>query len=207
MAGDFPCPDLVHQLPDSLQFVRNRESAAAAAAGRDGHPTAVGRRLVFSARSPQNGVVTRTPRFDLRRGVVESVVLMISRSQQPTRVLVFMVDAPWVTCGGPVADAVERAAVEALLALPNVSAGIDARATGFRVPGPAKWPPSAPPQTPRLAHRTCRDRPRLAASMGLGSRSKPIRDPVTTQVKFRGCDSLWIKDLRENYRCKARCKT
>lgn len=100
LAGDFPCPDLVHQLPDSLQFVRNRESAAAAAAGRDGHPTAVGRRLVFSARSPQNGVVTRTPRFDLRRGVVESVVLMISRSQQPTRVLVSMVDAPWMTCGG-----------------------------------------------------------------------------------------------------------
>ena len=55
-----------------------------------------------------------------------------------------------MTCGGPVADAVERAAVEALLQLPNVSAGIDTRTPGFRVRGPA--PPSiASSWTPELA--------------------------------------------------------
>ena len=56
-----------------------------------------------------------------------------------------------MTCGGPVADAVERAAVEALFQLPNVSAGIDTRTPEFRVPAPAEWPPSAPQGSPRLA--------------------------------------------------------
>ena len=45
-----------------------------------------------------------------------------------------------MTCGGPVADAVERAAVEALFQLTNVSAGIDTKTPGFRVRGPARHP-------------------------------------------------------------------
>lgn len=80
-ARDLACQDLVHHLPDSLQFVRRKGSTAAAAVGRDAHPTVVGRRLVLSARSPQNGVVSRTPRFDLRRGVVDPVVPTVSRRE------------------------------------------------------------------------------------------------------------------------------
>lgn len=56
-----------------------------------------------------------------------------------------------MTCCGQVADAVERAAVEGLFQLPNVSAGIDTRTPGFRVPGPIGWPTSAPQGPPRLA--------------------------------------------------------
>lgn len=61
LARDSYCQDLVHHLRDSLQFVSSKGSAAAAAAGRDAHRTVVGQRLVLSARSPQNGVVSRTP--------------------------------------------------------------------------------------------------------------------------------------------------
>ena len=45
-----------------------------------------------------------------------------------------------MTCGGQVADALERAAVEALFQLPNVSAAIATRTQGFRAAGQPRHP-------------------------------------------------------------------
>ena len=68
-------------LATACSWPRNKGSSAGASAEHGGHPTVGGQRLVRSARSPHNGVVSRTPRFDLSRGVVEPVVLMISRRE------------------------------------------------------------------------------------------------------------------------------
>ena len=80
-AGNSSCRGPVHESRDSLQLSSSKGLSAGAAAEHGGQPTAVGQRLVLSATSPQNVVVSRTPRFDLRRGVVEPVVLMISRRE------------------------------------------------------------------------------------------------------------------------------
>ena len=79
--GDSSCRDRVHEPRDSLQLASNKGSSAGASVEHGGHPAVLGQRLVGSARSPQNGVVSRTPSIDLRRGVVEPVVLMISRRE------------------------------------------------------------------------------------------------------------------------------
>ena len=93
----------------------------------------------------------------------------------------FMVHVPWVTFGGPVADAVERAAGEAFAQLANVSAGIDTRPRGFRTPG-----------LDQAAIGTVVDtqgdqQPRWHPG---GISGRAVIKSITTQVKFRECDSL-----------------